>query len=147
MGMITIHTSVFLPWEEWEDEPTLKNSYSDEFDTIDYLDELGGWSEDAHWNEEGTEWIGTWIPATDVQVAAELLNGHGHHFYASECSASPTDGVNVWYIEGTYIDNYTGERREQTAHLSGFTEDEQREISRSGLRKLRRRDNGTDLLP
>lgn len=127
MGMITIHTSVFLPWEDEEDEPTLKDSYSDEYDTRDYLDDLGDWSDDSHWNDN-EEWVGTWVNATDVYAAAQLLMGHGHHFYASETSAYPTDGVNVWYIEETDIDNYTGERREQTAHLSGFTEDEQREI-------------------
>jgi hypothetical protein len=127
MSMITIHTSVFLPWEEWEDEPTLKDSYSEVFDTAEYLDDLGDWSDDAHWNDD-LEWVGTWVLATDVYAAAQLLSGHGHHFYASETSASPTDGTNVWYIEETDIDNYTGERREQTAHLSGFTEDEQREI-------------------
>ena len=127
MGMITIHTSVFLPWEEWEDEPTLKDSYSEDFDTAEYLDDLGDWSEDAHWNDD-LEWIGTWVLATDVYAAAQLLNGHGHYFYTSETSASPTDGTHVWYIEETDIDNYTGEHRERTAHLSGFTENEQREI-------------------
>lgn len=129
MGMITIHTSEYHVWEEGEDEPNLKDSYSEDFDTADYTEDLGDWSADADWNDDG-EWEGAWIPATDVYAAAQLLSGHGCNFYASETSASPTDGVNVWYIEETDIDNYTGERTEKTAHLSGFTEDEQREIYR-----------------
>jgi len=127
MGMITVYTSKFDPWENGEDEPNLNDSYSEDFHTADYLEDLGDWSEDSGF-DDGEEWHGTWIPATDVYAAAHLLNGHGRNFYASETSAEPTDGVKVWYVEETYIHAYTGERTEKTAHLYGFTEDEQREI-------------------
>jgi hypothetical protein len=127
VGMITIHASEFHVWEEGEDEPRLKMQYSEDFDTADYTEDLGDWSDDSDHDENG-EWHGTWIPATDVYAAAQLLTGHGNEFYASETSAEPTDGVNVWYIQETDTHVYTGKRTEKTAHLSGFTEDEQRQI-------------------
>jgi hypothetical protein len=127
MGMITIHTTEYYVWQDDEDEPREKDSWSEDFDPEDYREDLGDYDENAGFDDDG-EWHGDWIPATTVAAAIELLTGHGCNFYASECSASPTDGVNVWYIEETEIHPYTDERTEKTAHLYGFTEDEQRAI-------------------
>lgn len=128
MGMITIHTTRYNKWEEGEDEPTVKDQQTDEYDTDDYTEDLGDWSDNAEWDDEGN-WSGEWIPATSVAAAVEMLIGHGTQFWAQETSAEPTDGVNVWYSRSEH-DVYTDALTEQTAHLSGFTEDEQREIYR-----------------
>lgn len=128
--MITVYVSQYAPAEEGDDELTKVFEDSEEFLISDYADDMGDWADRA---------CTQWVVADDVTVAVRLLDGYRGRFCASEASASPTDGVGVWYSDNGYDHPYTGARSEQTAHLKGFTEDEQRAIyaglvSRKALR-------------
>lgn len=127
---ITVYVSQYAPMEEGDDEPTKVFEDSEEFLISDYADDMGDWADRA---------CTQWVVADAVTVAVRLLDGYRNRFYASEASASPTDGVDAWYSDAGYDHPYTGVQSEQTAHLAGFTEDEQRAIyaalvSRKALR-------------
>lgn len=118
--MITIYRSEYLPMQEGDDEPELISESEEILKISDY-------SEDLRFYRAGND-DGDLAYATDAQTAAELLDAYRSKFYCVGASSYPTDGVGVWYADQGYQGNYDGHRFEATAHLSGFSEDEQREI-------------------
>jgi hypothetical protein len=124
---VKVITSIYHPWKEDEDEPRLK---SQEFDYHTIDDDMRDWHGDyknVHFSEvSGT--TTSWVPASDVTVAVEmLLNGYRTDFYAGEASSEPNWTVATWYTQEEYQDLEGFEVR-KSAHLYGFTEDEEREI-------------------
>lgn len=119
--LITVHTRIFHPWRDGEDEPEVKTDDSDVFVVEDFQNDNGAW------NHDDTEWT----PASLADTAVAMLRGAHTRFHVAEASqAGPhVDGShNPWYIAEPYVDPYSGEREESTAHLDGFTPDELRTI-------------------
>ena len=80
-----------------------------------WLDEEGESMEPDEWDrEEGV---------TAAKKAAKWLNDHG----AIRCSSSQFH-PGIWSSNGGTEDYRTGDREEHSFHLSGFTEEEEREI-------------------
>jgi hypothetical protein len=96
---ITSYRSIFAPWEEGQDEPTLTDTdtrtYDCEPDEIDQAD-----------------------LRTAVEIAADVLQ------YVTDASVFPFH-PGAWYSDETYVRPYTGEIEEVTYHLDGFTDAEQ----------------------
>lgn len=116
---ITVYTTFYAKMVEGDDEPQKTGERTDEYVISVYSDVHGDWSDDET----------KWIPAGIVETAVHILtDGQSGMLYASEASATPASGNNIWYSEETYKHPYTGERTERTAHLSGFSEDEQRAV-------------------
>ena len=97
--IITSHTSIFAPWEEGQDEPTLTDTETDTYDCEpDEIDQ-----DDLR---------------TPVEIAADVLQ------FVTEASSQPFQ-PGAWYSEESYVRPYTGETEEITYHLHGFTDAEQ----------------------
>lgn len=111
---ITVGRRTYLPWDADADEPTLK-SEDDEVLTFAAIAEHDG--EDP------------------VEAIAAFLDGRRYvglrHFAAVEASASGSVeciDARTWYAAEPYLDPYTGEREEATAHLDGIGDVEARAI-------------------
>lgn len=111
---ITIWRRTYLPWEDDADEPELKT-------------------------EEAAHIVFANIAEDDeedpIAATAAFLSGSRNlgtcYFAAIEASVSgPLDCIDArtWYSSETYIDPYSGEREEMTAHLKGITDEEARAI-------------------
>jgi hypothetical protein len=107
-----------------EENPYETETLTECSDALEYhADNLGEWIE--HW---GTSVAAEWEAASLVDTVVLLLTGYAHQFYAAETSDSPTDGVGVYYLDHPHTHPYTGVRTERSAHLEGFTAEQQREI-------------------
>jgi hypothetical protein len=93
----------------------------DDGDSFDADPETSDRIDDANTNCETDEW------STAVIQAVEALRGHG----CTTPSTTPGFHPDLWYSDpdGSYVDNITtGRRRENSGHLYGFSELEQRQI-------------------
>jgi hypothetical protein len=120
---ITVYTVEYAAWEEGADEPERIGEDSESYTIEDFRADFGDWNEDES----------EWIPASVIDAAVNMLTGSVTQFWASEASSSAGEvacGDNPWYMSETYVNPYTGDMEEKSAHLSGFTADEIAEIYR-----------------
>jgi hypothetical protein len=111
---ITVWRRIYLPWEDDADEPELK---SEEAEHVAFSDIAEDDEEDP------------------IEAAAAFLSGSRNLcsvcFAAVEASASGSlDCIDArtWYASEPYVDPYSGETEELTAHLRGITDAEARTI-------------------
>lgn len=100
---ITIHSTVYAPWGEGDDERERLDSYSSEHVVTD--DDI---------REALAE--GDTLPA---HVASILTDGRGSGCYAVYASDAPRVTERTWYSAEAYEHPHTGELTETTYHLSG----------------------------
>lgn len=111
---ITVRRRTYFPWEDDADEPELKTEEEEHIALTDIAED----------DEE-----------EPIAAAAAFLSGSRNlgtcYFAAVEASVSgPLDCIDArtWYSSETYIDPYSGEREEVTAHLKGITDEEARAL-------------------
>lgn len=143
---IAVHTLSEIPREEYFAESYGPDAYVTTILRIaEYAEDFGEMIDpgDARYPADLAGYtLPLFVPASVVETATRLLTGEGmiNGFYASEASDSPWS-YGSWYDDEPYEHPYEGHITRSSAHLKGFTDDEEELIYRAVLPRAAARDD------